>query len=142
MTFFSDVSEFTIKSEIRRKEYTYLCHESPRTIHELPTHGLNIEIWCAVSVRKVIGPSVFRGKKSVFSPIKSGPVIVTEVLFVRGPPGEVGLQVGGRFGLLNVCLYLYYRRRDKRKEENCLGKNTSWSHKTARGIKTENVRMT
>ena len=33
---FSDESVFTIKCEIRRTKYTYLCHESPRTIHTIP----------------------------------------------------------------------------------------------------------
>jgi hypothetical protein len=72
---FSDESVLNIKFEIRLTKYTYLCHESLRTIHELPTHGLNIDVWCAVSVRKNIGP-VFFFKQNVTS-IQS---ILTQIL--------------------------------------------------------------
>jgi len=57
---FSDESALTNECERRQNQYPHLCHESPRTIHKLPAHALNIDVWCAVSMRKVIRPGIFR----------------------------------------------------------------------------------
>jgi hypothetical protein len=54
--FFFDEAWFSFRGEVNSQTNRYWNAENPRIIHELPRHDEKIDVWCAVSARRIIGP--------------------------------------------------------------------------------------
>jgi hypothetical protein len=53
---FSQVRHGNVNSQNNRYWYS----ENTHAVHEVPLHDLNVGVWCAVSVHKIVGPVFVR----------------------------------------------------------------------------------
>jgi hypothetical protein len=57
--FYSDEAWFTLSSYVNSQNNRYWSTENLHTFHEAPLRGLKVEVWCAKSARRIIGPLCF-----------------------------------------------------------------------------------
>ena len=57
--FMSDEAWFHISGYVNSQNTRYWSSENPHVIHETPLHDLKIDVWCAVSGTKIVGPIFF-----------------------------------------------------------------------------------
>jgi hypothetical protein len=57
LVFFSDETCFSLHGEVNSQNNRYWNAENPGLIHKLPLHDKIIDVWSAMSTRRVIGSS-------------------------------------------------------------------------------------
>jgi hypothetical protein len=59
LTLFSDEAWFRLQGYIITQNKRYWSSQKPHLIHEVPLRPVKFGIWCALSVRKIVGPVFF-----------------------------------------------------------------------------------
>jgi hypothetical protein len=62
LTFFSDEAWFHLQEYINTQNNRYWSSQKPHLTHEVLLHPVKVDVWCAVSARRIVGPVLLTKK--------------------------------------------------------------------------------